>query len=422
MKRKKFSVNPLEFLPGQTGPQTLQDSAVRCTRCNACAQSCPSYLLQREEVFSPRGRVQLLRLICEGKLKAHEHAGLLQKTVSACLLCARCSDACAGNIPVAHQMAALGRALNLRRLARPLHALMRLHGTHPRLFDRTVRLLLFLRRIHLLPALSAFRHAHKILPRRTRPLRSVLKKRGIDAAPHSPAALYLPSLQAAYAEPEIGLRCLQLTGENKTHVLFDASCGLFEYLYGTRGRCLQNAKKLLTRWEKLSSKRPLALLTDSIEIYGFLKNYPSLFAAWPGWQKRAEKMASSVKFVTDWPFPKTCQPAGKAALDASGAPDGAAHAAERARKILKTHFGKNFVECEYSRFPVPAAGLAFADGELTKQTVLENVKDAARRQLQYVYCLSGGAALELDAALRRHYPAAQAKHIIYLLQPGHERI
>ncbi|MDR0645760.1 MAG: (Fe-S)-binding protein, partial [Elusimicrobiota bacterium] len=53
----KCFFNPLK------GFLSIYDSARLCSRCGACAQACPSYKVLKGEVFSPRGRNQLLRFI-----------------------------------------------------------------------------------------------------------------------------------------------------------------------------------------------------------------------------------------------------------------------------------------------------------------------------------------------------------------------
>ncbi len=428
MKKKKFSLSSPLRIGGPAGARSLKESVDYCTRCNACVQSCPSYLLHREEAYSPRGRNQIIRLLAERKIKISDNTPLIQDVTRTCLLCARCTAACAGALPMADHVLALRRAAGWSFLPGPLKMFLRLHGTRPGTFERLLSLLRLLRRlglVHLLrisgllrlPALQWIRHADNIVPRRAHSLRKMLKKQGINPHPEEADMLYLPSFETQYLNAEQARAVLRLLNSKSPCILLNMPSGLFEYIYGDLALSLAQAKQLLTVWNKLAGKRKLPVLTDSIEIYGFLKHFPVLFAAYPAWHKRAEAFAAKVLFVTDLAPArptKTSASEGLCALDTSSILYPANDTAAKARKILKTHFGKNFVECEYSRFVTPAGGLAFVRGAQAQETALENVKDVARRQITQVYCLSGLAALELNAALRRHYPQARARHIVQM--------
>lgn len=422
--KRKITLSPASFVPGPQGPRALVQSVDYCTRCNACVQSCPSYLLQREEAFSPRGRNQIVRLLLERKIKVSDNPDLITQTTAACLLCAQCTTACAGALPMPDHMLALRRAINLQTLPKTLRLFLRLHAAWPSGFEMLVRAgyvfrrlgLLWLLRVSGLLNLFGFawlKHANAILPKRPSTLKKLFKKQKICLSPQEAQVLYLPSFEASYITPQTALQTWRLLQPKKTFVLTEQSTGLFEYLYGDKTLALIQLKNLLTRWEKLSPRKKLPLITDSIELYGFLKHSPVLFATLKGWQKRAQALAEHVQFVSDLRFAKPAN-AKRCALDSSTVLYPAGEATVRARKIFKTHFGKNFVECEYSHYAIAAAGLAFVPQTRAEEMVLENVKDVARRQLQEVYCLSGLAALELNAALCRHYPQAQAKHMVFL--------
>ena len=427
MTIRKINVDAKAPVPGKPQPCTLKESATHCTRCNACAQSCPIYLLRPQENFSPRGRTQILRLLSQGKLKKDLPIDLLKEIALSCLLCAGCTNACAGNIPIAHHTLALRKALRARSLPIGLYFLLRMRTLAPKLFDYMVRTGLLCHRFYMgkifYPLLPKWlRHAQDILPKHTGSLRRLLMKKQTDLHPARPKAVFLPSLYAQYVDPHAGWLSYQTWTAKKPWVLFDLSSGLFEYLYGNRTRCLQAAKKVLLAWEQAGGKHALPLITDSIEIYSFLKNYPLLFAAIPGWRDRAEKLAAQVQLSIEAPFPiKKKKGTQRVALDTSSVLYPAGQAAERARKLLLTTYGKNLLECVYSRFPLPAASIGFASGNEASDSVLKNIQDLAQHQIEKVYCLSGWAALELNAVLRRRYPIAQARFIVYI-RTDYERI
>lgn len=419
--KRRISLNPSAFVIGSHTLQTFQESVMRCNRCNACLQSCPSYLIKPEETSSPRGRVQFLRLILEKKIKAENHIPLLQKSLLSCLQCGKCSLACAAHIPVAGLVTSFCKTANIEKAPKSFVGFLRLQGNAPRLFDFLIRLLQGLRRWYLLPcifiskksSLYWLKYAHRILPKPKQCLQTALKKTKFNVSAQPPDFIYLPSMLASYIDPEIGLKTLQYLGKKKIHILFQTPCGLAEHLYGQDTRCLTQAKHLLTLWEKVSAgKAPL--VTDSWEVYAFLKNYPALFASLSGWQKRAEAFAAHVHFVADYIKPVKSKTAVKTVLDFSGLLFLPPETISLTRKILKTQAGKNLLECDYSRFPIAWITEGFVCPCQTEKMLLENVKDLARQQIEQVYCLSGWAAFTLNYALKRHYPTAQARHIVYL--------
>ena len=418
-------MNPHDFIfqgkiPAPQGTETVPQSTGRCTRCGACAQSCPAYRLTGEEIFSPRGRIQLLRLLSQGKLKITPHRKQLQEVVRTCIFCARCTQACAGQIALPHQMIALRRALKLETLPYSLHTFLRWQATHPVLFDKLMRGFLFLRRIKLSAVYWLFPAWVRRLERCCTPkavaLETLLEKEKITRTPPDPDCLYLPSFEARYLDPQIAFYILRLVAPRKVRIWQGPDTGLFEYMYGDLALCLKQARRFIRQWEQLDPKTPLPLLVDSAEMYGFLKHYPHLFESWPAWHKRAKRLAQKVKFITDfWPRKKPAKAPDKpfSALDQSSALFPAGELTAAAHQKLHTLLGKNLLECEYSPFPVPAFALYLAGTEQVNKILFQKVQYTARIPLRRIYTLSGWVALELSAALQQQKSSVQVRHIAY---------
>ncbi|MHA2474277.1 MAG: FAD-linked oxidase C-terminal domain-containing protein [Promethearchaeota archaeon] len=62
-----------------------------CIRCGFCVSECPSYLNFRNEAFSPRGKMALIKGISRGNLKVSKN---FQKILYACTLCGTCKAKC----------------------------------------------------------------------------------------------------------------------------------------------------------------------------------------------------------------------------------------------------------------------------------------------------------------------------------------
>ena len=411
----KFTyLNPLISMPARERTTSWENSVRACSRCQGCSQSCPSYRMQPQEIFSPRGRVQLIRLFLEGKITHDQQVPFLEKSIRTCLLCARCSDVCAGNVPVAHHMVALSQAHHITLLPWLLRVLLTIRRKWPSLSHFIIRLALALHYIRfsvlcylLLPGWA--KHLYHLIPFKTHTLT-------VSAQSSTPDLLYLPSFYTQYIEGTLAQQILQLSKAKQPFVLPYMSSGLSYYLYQSRATCLLQAKKLLLLWEKYSADKPLPLLTDSVEEYLFIKNYPFLFQALPAWKKRAEKLAAHVRFITDLSFPKPKHLLEDlAALDASSVLYTAQPLILPAKKILKTFYGKNFVECEYQHFPLPVAAAGLIKNSQASKIVSEYAREIARQHLTHIYCLSGWAALELNAELKKHYSTAKATPLIHIV-------
>ncbi len=69
----------------------------RCVRCGACTTVCPSFLADRRESRSPRGRMALIEAVLRGALPVSE---LYRDRLATCMGCLACESACASGVPV----------------------------------------------------------------------------------------------------------------------------------------------------------------------------------------------------------------------------------------------------------------------------------------------------------------------------------
>ena len=411
------------------GKRLVYDSVSYCNRCGSCQQACPTYLLTSQETFSPRGRNQLVRLLTEGKLNLARNRQLATEALNSCLLCGRCTQACAGKIPTAEHMLELRRTLQAPALPSLLFTLLTWRGTHPRFFRRLVRAGLWLRRAGAvsllrdcgfcrLPGLGWIAHADDILP--SYPAEAV-RTRWRQAVAHSPAEptlIYLPSLEADFFMPQLALSVLQLAEHTKHRpaVWANTASGLFDYVYGDLRQSRRLLRRLILRHTAVQNGK-LPLLTDSIDVYLFLRRAPQLFAAWPRWRQKAQAFAQHIVFITDLLPHKPAPAADKSTrvrLDRGALFTREGTPFDSARKILQTHFKKNFVECLYKDADTPAFGYSFVRGNLGEKICMSAVRSIARTQTGTVFTLSGLSALELNYYLKRFYPLAKADHLARL--------
>jgi len=66
-----------------------------CVHCGLCTSACPTYTELGDENEGPRGRIYLMRLVCEGELAV---SGRLRRHLELCLDCRSCETACPSGV------------------------------------------------------------------------------------------------------------------------------------------------------------------------------------------------------------------------------------------------------------------------------------------------------------------------------------
>lgn len=413
----KANSRHLKQLQTPFGFRDIYDSILFCNRCGICMQSCPIYKLSPQETNSPRGRNQAARLVLEGKLKIKEP--LVQGSLNACTLCGRCTQVCAAKIPTAQHILEMHRTLHKRRLPWSLKFFLSLQGKHPRVFKGLVQLAKILypfwKLLAWFPGLHWISLVKTRIGKKPTSLQRTLAKNNISAASSNPAFIYIPSLEAEFLQPEIAVSSLKVLNRcGQTICWFNTPTGLFEYIYGNLRHSRRILRQLLRQHRQLANGT-LPLVTDSLDVYHFLKLAAQLFSQHEQLKTQAALFADHVHFITEF-FPEkhalsTAFPT-PVHLDAGALFSRESGPILQSFSLLKTLFEQNFVECEYTPFDTPTYGYAFTVGNQQERILLELVKQLAQKQVKTVFTFSGLCALELNDALRRFYPAAKAHHIV----------
>jgi glycolate oxidase iron-sulfur subunit len=90
------STDPSQPLPSSSGPFEVDYGAIlACIHCGLCLPTCPTYELTGEEKHSPRGRIQMMRAIADGRL---EMDASFEDSMGFCLGCYACETACPAGV------------------------------------------------------------------------------------------------------------------------------------------------------------------------------------------------------------------------------------------------------------------------------------------------------------------------------------
>ena len=282
--------------------EPLQPLMDKCVHCGFCLATCPSYLLNGQEMDSPRGRIYLMRGGVQSRV------GMSATVVGhfdSCLGCMACETACPSGVRYAP-------------LIEETRAAIEHHHTRP-LADRLFRKALFLvlpypRRLRLLSRPLGLVNALKRWPRLFGLLPRQIQN-SLTLAPDprtTPATADIPELTAARGErrARVGLltgcvqrvffghvnhatvRVLTAEGCEVTTPSRQGCCGALALHTGRDAEARQFARELIQAFE------PYGLDTIVINAAGCgstMKGYGELLKDDPKWAERARAFSAKVR-------------------------------------------------------------------------------------------------------------------------------
>lgn len=83
--------------PARSFLEHYRKDITRCVRCGTCRSVCPSFMPEREESLSARGRMALIEAVLDNKLAVSD---IYQDRLASCTGCMACEAVCASGVPV----------------------------------------------------------------------------------------------------------------------------------------------------------------------------------------------------------------------------------------------------------------------------------------------------------------------------------
>lgn len=288
-------------------PEVIAD----CVHCGFCLPSCPTYALWGEEMDSPRGRIQLMKMVSQGEMGL---TSAVTRHWDTCLGCMACVTACPSGVRY-DQLIEATRAQVERRSPRP---------AADRLYREAIfSLFPYPRRMRaLLPALRAYQRLGgarlmrgglaRRLPERLRALEAMAP----DIQP-GPGAAPLPEIIPAQgtrrARVGLLLGCVQrvffgdvnaatvrvLTAEGCEVVAPAAQgcCGALSMHAGREREGLAFAKRLIETFERAGVD---AVVVNVAGCGSNLKDYGRLLADDPAWAERARALSARTRDISEY--------------------------------------------------------------------------------------------------------------------------
>mgnify|MGYP001822680667 CR=1 FL=1 len=245
--------------------QTAAQLTSACVHCGFCLATCPTYLDQRDERDSPRGRIYLIKQM----LETGEAGSATQTHLDRCLTCRSCETTCPSGMQYG-QLLDIGRELVEQRVARPalervVRRSLRYVLTRPRLF-KTV--------------LTAGQLLRPALPRALRekvPARQSLRPR--PAPNHKRRMLVLEGCVQSAATPATNIaarRVLDKMGITLVSISRAGCCGAVNYHLSAHDAGLDDIRRNIDAWWQAIENGAEAIISSASGCSVMLADYGKL--------------------------------------------------------------------------------------------------------------------------------------------------
>ncbi|HET8909539.1 MAG TPA: heterodisulfide reductase-related iron-sulfur binding cluster [Ktedonobacterales bacterium] len=284
-----------------------------CVHCGFCLPTCPTWLLWGEEMDSPRGRINLMKLATDGEIGLSPQ---VRGHFDACLGCMACVTACPSGVRYDQLIEATRPQLE-RNTPRPLgdriyRALIFSLFPHPRRM-RFMLPLLWLYQKSGARRVVRSRWLQQRLPARLLAMEAVLppvrlRRRGAlsfalttetpDAAPRTRVGVLLGCVQRVFFD-EVNaatVRVLAAEGYEVVPVASQGCCGALSIHAGREHEGLRYARRLIDAFE---AARLDAIAVNVAGCGSVLKEYGHLLRDDPAYAGRAAAFSAKVRDISE---------------------------------------------------------------------------------------------------------------------------
>ena len=426
------------------GADTPSDAVINtCVHCGLCLSSCPTYRETGLEMFSPRGRIYLMKAVADGRIGME--SDVFQEQMSACLNCRACEAVCPSGVQYGQILEAsrtqIEHARDDGRLPPHPWAVKLLRGgVFGGLFKRLELFRLFSRLMWLYQRSGA-----QAIARRS----GLLKAFGLDTTeallPPMSDAFVVPQGQIYPAENAARYHVALLAGcvmstafagvhqatirvlrKNGCEVILppdQGCCGALHVHGGDMdgGRAL--ARRNIAAFEGLGLD---AIIVNAAGCGSTMKEYGHLLHDDPAWAARAAAFSARVKDVSEFlagielntrdlkPLPITVT---------YQEPCHLAHAQRitaQPRKLLRAIPGLTLKEMHESSLCCGSAGVYnVTQPEMAAQLGERKLNNAEATAADILVTANPGCHLQLAGGLRRRGSAMQVRHLVEVLDQAY---
>jgi glycolate oxidase iron-sulfur subunit len=427
------------------GADTPSDAVINtCVHCGLCLSSCPTYRETGLEMFSPRGRIYLMKGVADGRIGMESE--VFQEQMSACLNCRACEAVCPSGVQYGQILEAartqIEQARDDGRLPpHPWPVKLIRGGVFGVMFKRLELFRLFSRLMWLYQRSGA-----QAIARRS----GALKLLGLDETEAllppisdtfvAPAGQVYPAagparyhvallsgciMSTAFAEVhQATIRVLQKNGCEVLLPPDQGCCGALHVHGGDMDGGRELARRNIAAFEGLGVD---AIIVNAAGCGSTLKEYGHLLHDDPAWAARAKAFASKIKDVSESLAGITLNTADLKPLNVTVTyqePCHLAHAqriSAQPRQLLRAIPGLTLKEMPESSLCCGSAGIYnVTEPEMAARLGNRKLDNAESTEAQILVTANPGCHLQLSGGLRQRGSAMRVRHIVELLDQAYQ--
>ncbi len=412
------------------------ESSGNCVHCGLCIGSCPTFLELGTEMDSPRGRIQLMRSLDEGKVALDDTS---VRHLDLCLGCRACETTCPSGVrygaliegarafvETRHRRSWWDRAKRgLMNRAFPSPSVMRMFGWAARWMARLG--LPRLARTAWLPA--SVRRPLRYLPGPEAPFRSVTLPEVV--VPSGPTRRRVGLLAGCVMQSLFGhthSSTVRLLTEHGCEVRVPKGagcCGALLLHNGDKERGLALARRTIDAFDALDVD---AVLTNAAGCGAAIREYAAHFGKDPAYRAGAERVAAKVRDVTEF-LHGLPEFAARRSVHVKVAYHDACHllngqgVGAQPRELLKNIPGVEWVDLHEAEVCCGSAGTYnLTEPELAGRLAARKARNVMETGADVLVTGNPGCILQIQAALRDQGSSIRVMHTADILAQAYTRV
>jgi glycolate oxidase iron-sulfur subunit len=289
-------------------PDTAESEKIlrACVHCGFCTATCPTYVLDGNELDSPRGRIYLIKDMLEHDRPATAEVAI---HIDRCLSCLACMTTCPSGVHymhlVDHARAHIEQTYRRPLAERVMRALLANIMPYPRRFQLAALAARFakpfaplagalgFKRLSAMLRLSPWRRPHPPRPAQTFPAASPSARKGRVAL--------LAGCVSDVLAPQINGAAIRLLTRFGIEVVIAEGagcCGSLVHHMGRREEALAQARANIDAWSALGDLD--AILITASGCGTTVKDYGFMLRQDPDYAERAARVATLAKDITEY--------------------------------------------------------------------------------------------------------------------------